>query len=147
MDEDRARTEEVPILQEACATRASEGDNTVGFGARAKDTWKQIWDSRADGYAAFILGVKCIINSKMYNLEQYILKQQRAESCPPPAEGCIASATSTLTSSTPALPCPAPPVPLAAHQPAASVPGYSQDVAHWNCSHQQKIWMKVEFES
>ncbi|KAK1882239.1 E3 ubiquitin-protein ligase CIP8 [Dissostichus eleginoides] len=37
----------------------------------------------------------------MYNLEQYILKQQRAESCPPPAEGCIASATSTLTSSTP----------------------------------------------
>ncbi|KAI9527354.1 hypothetical protein NQZ68_030803 [Dissostichus eleginoides] len=89
--------------QEACATRASEGDNTVGFGARAKDTWKQIWDSRADGYAAFILGVKCIINSKMYNLEQYILKQQRAESCPPPAEGCIASATSTLTSSTPVV--------------------------------------------
>ncbi|KAF3836161.1 hypothetical protein F7725_028719 [Dissostichus mawsoni] len=82
---------------------ASEGEHTVSFGARAKDTWKQIWDSRADGYAAFVLGVKCIINSKMYNLQQYILKQQRAESCPPPAEGCIASATSTLTSSTPVM--------------------------------------------
>lgn len=33
---------------------ASEGDNIVGFGARAKDTWRQIWESRADGYAAFI---------------------------------------------------------------------------------------------
>ncbi|XP_034054880.1 uncharacterized protein LOC117534739 [Gymnodraco acuticeps] len=82
---------------------ASEGEHTVGFGARAKDTWKQIWDSRSDGYAAFVLGVKCITNSKMYNLQQYILKQQRAESCPPPAEGCIASATSTLTSSTPVM--------------------------------------------
>ncbi|KAJ4918633.1 hypothetical protein JOQ06_005108 [Pogonophryne albipinna] len=37
------------------------------------------------------------------------------------------------------LPFPAP--------PAASVPGYSQDVAHWNCSHQQKIWMKTELET
>ncbi|KAI4806801.1 hypothetical protein KUCAC02_017599, partial [Chaenocephalus aceratus] len=47
-----------------------------------------------------------------------------------------------------ALTCPAPPVPLAApHQPAASVPGYTQDVAHWNCSHQQKIWMKTELET
>ncbi|KAI9532415.1 hypothetical protein NQZ68_031938 [Dissostichus eleginoides] len=82
---------------------ASEGEHTVGFGARAKDTWKQIWDSRADGYAAFVLGVKCITKSKMYNLQQYILEQQRAESCPPPAEGCIASATSTLTSSTPVM--------------------------------------------
>ncbi|KAI4810177.1 hypothetical protein KUCAC02_019018 [Chaenocephalus aceratus] len=39
----------------------------------------------------------------MCTLQQHILKQQRAESCPPPAEGCIASATSTLTSSTPVM--------------------------------------------
>ncbi|KAG5834113.1 hypothetical protein ANANG_G00257840, partial [Anguilla anguilla] len=26
---------------------SSEGDNLVGFGARAKNTWQQIWDSRA----------------------------------------------------------------------------------------------------
>ncbi|XP_028460775.1 uncharacterized protein LOC114573068 isoform X2 [Perca flavescens] len=77
---------------------ASEGENTVGFGARAKDTWRQIWESRADGYAAFIVGVKCIKNSKMYNLQQYILKQQRAESgesCPPPAGVSTTSAAPT----------------------------------------------------
>ncbi|XP_069389294.1 uncharacterized protein [Paralichthys olivaceus] len=32
-------------------------------------------------------------------------------------------------------------------QPSASVPGYDQDVARWNCSHQQKIWMKCEMEA
>ncbi len=80
---------------------ASEGDNIVGFGVRAKDTWRQIWESRADGYAAFILGVKCIKNSKMYNLQQYILQQQRAESCPPPADVSTTSAATTPTSSTP----------------------------------------------
>ncbi|XP_039673254.1 uncharacterized protein LOC120569451 [Perca fluviatilis] len=43
---------------------------------------------------------------------------------------------------------PAPSVPLdVPHQPAASVPGYAQDVAQWNCSHQQKIWMKTELEA
>ncbi|KAF1378076.1 hypothetical protein PFLUV_G00185890 [Perca fluviatilis] len=47
-----------------------------------------------------------------------------------------------------ALPSPAPSVPLdVPHQPAASVPGYAQDVAQWNCSHQQKIWMKTELEA
>lgn len=40
----------------------SEGDNTVGFGVRAKDSWQKIWDTRADGYAAFILSAKCIKN-------------------------------------------------------------------------------------
>ncbi|XP_028461704.1 uncharacterized protein LOC114573624 [Perca flavescens] len=256
---------------------ASEGENTVGFGARAKDTWRQIWESRADGYAAFIVGVKCIKNSKMYNLQQYILKQQRAESgesCPPPAgvsttsaaptpptssilameedeelergmlnlspykfatelrpaavsrapavspptahrteptatvsrpaepddsSGIVASVKATTKAPLPvppqllalapqlgveeqapnvlrqkpgitsapflpeelpsveaqrdtvpdeALPSPAPSVPLdVPHQPAASVPGYAQDVAQWNCSHQQKIWMKTELET
>ncbi|XP_051256810.1 uncharacterized protein LOC127363872 [Dicentrarchus labrax] len=42
-----------------------------------------------------------------------------------------------------APPCPAPPV----RQPAAPVPGHDQDVAQWNCSHQQKIWMKTELET
>lgn len=42
-----------------------------------------------------------------------------------------------------ALPCPVPPV----EQPAASVPGYDNDVAQWNCSQQQKIWMKTELEA
>ncbi|TNN35112.1 hypothetical protein EYF80_054731 [Liparis tanakae] len=67
---------------------ASEGDTLVGFGVRAKDTWAHIWRSRADGYAAFIVGVKCIKNRKMSNLQQYIVQQQRAESGPPPAPTC-----------------------------------------------------------
>ncbi|KAK9523325.1 hypothetical protein VZT92_019724 [Zoarces viviparus] len=220
---------------------ASEGDNVVGFGTRAKDTWRQIWESRADGYAAFILGVKCIKNSRMFNLQQYILQQQSAESCPPPAEVSATSASATPTSTTlvmeedeeleremlnmspskydtglrppaavsraPAVspsaahgtkstatatvhrpaepdeplvanapvkakaPLPVPPQLLALapqlgieeqapnvlrqtppvsvdapHQPAASVPGYDQDVAQWNCSQQQRLWMKSELE-
>ena len=55
---------------------ASPGDNLVGFGVRAKDSWKQVWDSRADGYAAFILSKKCTPGSKMYRLQQYLLEQQ-----------------------------------------------------------------------
>ncbi|XP_039667712.1 uncharacterized protein LOC120565765 [Perca fluviatilis] len=111
---DYARSfQEIRDLREYLASRlpappvASEGDNTVGFGARANDTWRQIWESRADGYAAFIVGVKCIKNSKMYNLQQYILKQQRAESgesCPPPAGVSTTSAAPTPpTSSTLAM--------------------------------------------
>ncbi|KAL7370725.1 hypothetical protein ABVT39_009328 [Epinephelus coioides] len=102
---DYARSfQEIEDLREYLLSRkpappvSSEGDNVVGFGARAKHTWRQIWESREDGYAAFIVGVKCIKNSKMYNLQQYLLQQQRAEACPPPAEVSSTSAASTHTS-------------------------------------------------
>ncbi|XP_049448415.1 uncharacterized protein LOC125898612 [Epinephelus fuscoguttatus] len=253
---DYARSfQEIEDLREYLLSRkpvppvSSEGDNVVGFGARAKHTWRQIWESREDGYAAFIVGVKCVKNSKMYNLQQYLLQQQRAESLMeedeeleramlnlPPSEFDIefthrTKPTATATVSRPAepsdppvkatvktplpvppqllaiapqleeqtpkvfrqthekpvshssssgpgitaapcppedsslqniapveaqidtvldeaSPCPAPPVPLdAPHQPAASVPGHDQDVAQWNCSQQQKIWMKTEMEA
>ena len=39
---------------------AYEDDNLVGFGARAKSTWGEIWKSRADGYAAFTTAKKCV---------------------------------------------------------------------------------------
>lgn len=42
-----------------------------------------------------------------------------------------------------APPLPAPPL----RQPEAPVLGHEQDVAQWNCSHQQKIWMKTELET
>ncbi|GLD53021.1 uncharacterized protein AKAME5_000583300 [Lates japonicus] len=90
--------------------------NIVGFGARAKDPWRKMWESRADGYTAFILGVKCVKNSKMYNLQQYLLKQQRSESSPPPAETPTTSSTSTWTSGSLAkakAPLPVPPQLLA----------------------------------
>ena len=83
--------------RQPAAPVASEADTLVGFGARAKDTWRQIWESRADGYAAFILGVKCVKNSKMHNLQQYLLKQQMPESCPPAAETSTTAAASTPT--------------------------------------------------
>lgn len=67
-----------------------EEDNTVGFGTRAQDTWRQIWDTRADGYAFFIMKQKCVPGSKMYNLQQYLLKQQQQQ----------------LTINTPPLPSP-----------------------------------------
>ncbi|XP_072289119.1 uncharacterized protein [Eucyclogobius newberryi] len=34
---------------------AAEEEELVGFGARAKSTWREVWESRHDGYAAFIL--------------------------------------------------------------------------------------------
>ncbi|XP_016353781.1 uncharacterized protein LOC107697487 [Sinocyclocheilus anshuiensis] len=56
-----------------------EDDSTVGFGTRAQDTWRKIWDTRADGYAFFIMKQKCVPGSKMYNLQQYLLKQQQKQ--------------------------------------------------------------------
>ncbi|KAM3621622.1 uncharacterized protein V6R79_013761 [Siganus canaliculatus] len=173
---------------------ASEGDNVVGFGARAKDSWRQIWESRADGYAAFILGVKCVPNSKMHRLQQYIRKQQAAERHPSHPAAVTASNISTKTSrslemeedeelergmlelspskfdseqTTVKTPLPVPPQLLAiapqlgikeqepavprpdptGRQPAPPVPAYDQDVSQWNCSQQQKIWMKTEMEA
>ncbi|TWW54245.1 hypothetical protein D4764_0016610 [Takifugu flavidus] len=41
-------------------TASSEDDQLVGFGARAKSTWKEIWDSRGDGYADFVIGKCCV---------------------------------------------------------------------------------------
>jgi len=65
------RSDPLPVL--------TEDDNTVGFGSRARDTWKKIWDTRADGYAFFIMRQKCVPGSKMYNLQQYLLKQQQKQ--------------------------------------------------------------------
>lgn len=91
------------LSRKPAPTVATEDDTTVGFGVRAKDTWRQIWESRADGYAAFISRVKCVKNSKMYNLQQYILKQQRAESGPLPAASAASSTSATSTSKSRAL--------------------------------------------
>ncbi|XP_056598241.1 uncharacterized protein LOC130416213 [Triplophysa dalaica] len=61
------------------ATAASPGDDQlVGFGARAKSTWKEIWDGRADGYASFVMGAKCVRGTRMHKLQQYLLKQQQS---------------------------------------------------------------------
>jgi len=40
----------------AAPAASSEDDQLVGFGARAKSPWQEIWKSRSDGYASFVLG-------------------------------------------------------------------------------------------
>ncbi|XP_068459322.1 uncharacterized protein [Clinocottus analis] len=43
----------------AAAAAASEDEHLVGFGSGANNTWREIWDSRKDGYASFIVKQKC----------------------------------------------------------------------------------------
>lgn len=65
---------------------SSEDDQLVGFGTRAKSTWKETWDSRSDGYAAFIMGKSCVPGTRMYKLQQYLRKRQQSASASTPAE-------------------------------------------------------------
>lgn len=71
---------------------SAEDDQLVGFGTRAKSTWKEVWDSRADGYANFILGRNCAPGTRMAKLQQYLRKRQQS------------AAASTGVSSAPANP-------------------------------------------
>lgn len=66
----------------AAPAASSEDDQLVGFGARAKSTWQEIWKSRADGYASFVLGATCVPGTRMHKLQQYLRKQQQS-TCPP----------------------------------------------------------------
>ena len=67
----------------ATAAAASEDDQLVGFGSRASNTWREIWDSRDDGYAAFILKKGCAPGTKMHKLQRYLQKKQHPASDPP----------------------------------------------------------------
>ncbi|XP_028973536.1 uncharacterized protein LOC106023952 [Esox lucius] len=69
----------------------SDCDTLVGFGNRAKSTWGEIWESRADGYAFFIMSRKCGTGSKMHKLQQYLLMKK--ESLP----STVTSPASTAT--------------------------------------------------
>ncbi|KAJ4939015.1 hypothetical protein JOQ06_028478 [Pogonophryne albipinna] len=57
------------------AAAVSEDEQLVGFGNRAKNTWRDIWDSRDDGYAAFIVKKKCAAGTRMHRLQQYLQKK------------------------------------------------------------------------
>ncbi|TDH12505.1 hypothetical protein EPR50_G00048040 [Perca flavescens] len=73
---------------------ASEDDQLVGFGSRANNTWREIWYSRDDGYAAFILKKSCASGTRMHKLQQY-----RQKKLPSPPSG---SSLMTHTSNAPA---------------------------------------------
>ncbi|KAL1277040.1 hypothetical protein QQF64_023713 [Cirrhinus molitorella] len=80
-----------------------EDDNTVGFGTRAQETWRKIWDTRADGYAFFIMKQKCVPGSKMYKLQQYLLKLQQKQletNIPPLSSPSASTARPPVPSST-----------------------------------------------
>ena len=64
----------------------SEDDQLVGFGARAKSTWREVWDSRADGYAAFIIKKSCTSGTRMAKLQQYLQKRQQSAAVSSAAE-------------------------------------------------------------
>ncbi|XP_074466595.1 uncharacterized protein LOC141763311 [Sebastes fasciatus] len=64
-----------PVVTAAAAAAASEDDQLVGFGSRAKSTWREIWDSRDDGYAAFIMRKSCAPGTKMHKLQVYLQKK------------------------------------------------------------------------
>ncbi|TWW54686.1 hypothetical protein D4764_0101130 [Takifugu flavidus] len=67
-------------------TASSEDDQLVGFGARAKSRWKEIWDSRGDGYADFVTGRRCVPGARMSRLQQNLLKRQQPTTSSTPAE-------------------------------------------------------------
>ncbi|KAJ8364727.1 hypothetical protein SKAU_G00135580 [Synaphobranchus kaupii] len=97
----------VSSQQPPALTPSSEDDNLVSFGTRAKDTWRGIWDSRADGFAAFVMGKECIPNSRMDKLKKYLMKQQALlDSAIPPAIPVMSltpTATSTIASVLPVM--------------------------------------------
>ncbi|TWW62555.1 hypothetical protein D4764_04G0012020 [Takifugu flavidus] len=67
-------------------TASSEDDQLVGFGARAKSRWKEIWDSGGDGYADFVIGRRCVPGTRMSRLQQNLLKRQQPTTSSTPAE-------------------------------------------------------------
>ena len=99
---------------------ASEDDQLVGFGARASSTWREVWESREDGYAAFVLKSKCAAGTKMHKLQQFLQRQKQLSSSP--------VSSSSVSSSVPSAPAPplsvssSPlPTPLSAPSPNSSL--------------------------
>uniref|UniRef100_A0AAV2M1B5 Uncharacterized protein n=1 Tax=Knipowitschia caucasica TaxID=637954 RepID=A0AAV2M1B5_KNICA len=69
----------------AAPTPLCEDEQLVDFGARASSTWRQVWDSREDGYAAFILKRKCAPGTRMFKLQQYLQRKQQQLSASVPS--------------------------------------------------------------
>ncbi|KAK2841794.1 hypothetical protein Q5P01_011994 [Channa striata] len=63
--------------QKPVAAAASEDEQLVGFGSCATNTWREIWDSRDDGYAAFIRKKSCVPGTKMHKLQEYLQKKHQ----------------------------------------------------------------------
>lgn len=106
---------------------SAEDDNLVGFGKNAKKTWREVWESRADGYAAFILKKQCVEGTRMHALQQYLAKK----SSTPGAATARATATTTAPATTAATAPALPPATVAATAPApasSDLPGLLRTV-------------------
>ncbi|KAB5583886.1 hypothetical protein PHYPO_G00100990 [Pangasianodon hypophthalmus] len=68
--------------KEAAPTSSSEDDQLVGFGTRAKSTWRESWNSWADGYASFITGAACVPGTQTYKMQQYLWNRQQSARLP-----------------------------------------------------------------
>ncbi|CAL8276695.1 unnamed protein product [Merluccius merluccius] len=84
-------------LEKPKAQATSEDDQLVGFGSRPKSTWREVWDRRADGYAAFIMRTKCFPGTQMHRLQQYLLRKQSASVSSPPVVASSAPDEATMT--------------------------------------------------
>lgn len=73
-------------------TALIEADNLVGFGIHAKKTWGDVWESRADGYAAFILQQECVPGSKMDRLKHYLTQKEGQLQSRPASSGLASPA-------------------------------------------------------
>ena len=81
---------------EGVVAASSEDDQLVGFGSRAKSTWKEIWDSRADGFADFIIKKNCLPGTRMHKLQHYLRKKQHGASVSTTAEPAVRAPTKPL---------------------------------------------------
>ena len=77
-----------PVVTSSASS--SEDDQLVGFGSRANSTWREIWESRGDGYAAFILKQRCAQGTKMHKLQLYLQRKlhgaSQTQTPPAPAQ-------------------------------------------------------------
>ncbi|TWW62959.1 hypothetical protein D4764_04G0016060 [Takifugu flavidus] len=153
-------------------TASSEDDQLVGFGARAKSRWKEIWDSRGDGYADFVTGRRCVPGTRMSRLQQNLLKRQQPTTSSTPAEHPMKAPAEPLAmeedvemeremlsihnsdlqvqsyampvaaAALPRVPPGAKTVPIA----PVPMPVPDHDMSKWICSQHQKLWMRTELQ-
>ncbi|KAM9354840.1 psychosine receptor-like [Pholidichthys leucotaenia] len=64
---------------------AEEDGQLVGFGSHAKSTWKEMWRSREDGYADFVMRKTCTEETHMYSIQQHLKEKQQSASATTPA--------------------------------------------------------------
>ncbi|KAL0967079.1 hypothetical protein UPYG_G00247530 [Umbra pygmaea] len=94
-------------LSRTVAPTSETSDKLVGFGKRPDSTWREICETRADGYADFIIRQKCVPGTQMYKLQLYLMKQQSQENVAPPlpirSTAPNPTATSTSASDLPGM--------------------------------------------